>query len=183
MRPSIAIITPNTLAAIGLSDIIHRMMPGADVCLFAHHAEMVAQGEADEFFHYFISANELLTCATYFLRRQHKTIVLVHGEEAMHLPQGFHTLNVFQSEQDLISDIITLAHRSHSAHGAEPEVVKQASHPQSDSEATEAAHPHLTPREREVLKGIVEGLINKEIAARMGAVSYTHLTLPTILLV
>ena len=176
MRPSIAIITPNTLAAIGLSDIIHRMMPGADVCLFAHHAEMVAQGEADEYFHYFISANELLTCATYFLQRQHKTIVLVHGEEAVHLPQGFHTLNVFQSEQDLISDIIRLAHRSHSAHGAEPEVVKQASRPKSAEEDATIAHPHLTPREREVLKGIVEGLINKEIATRMGVSVATVIT-------
>ena len=41
---------------------------------------------------------------------------------------------------------------------------------------TESLCPRLTPREREVLCGVVEGLINKEIAARMGVSVATVIT-------
>ncbi len=43
-------------------------------------------------------------------------------------------------------------------------------------ERTAPCRPGLTPREREVLKGIVDGLINKEIAARMGVSVATVIT-------
>lgn len=175
MRPSIAIIAPNTLACIGLADIIRRMMPGAEVCTYSHYADMVNSPEADQYFHYFVSSAELMLGASYFLQRQHKTIVLVHGDEACHLPQGFHTLNVFQSEQELVRSIIALAKRAHGARGREPEAVRQAQQVPFTERQSEST-PHLTPREREVLKGIVEGLINKEIAARMGVSVATVIT-------
>lgn len=172
-QPAIAIIVPNTLAGIGLADIIHKMMPGAEICLFNRFAELVASPDADAFFHYFVSSQEVLAGASYFLQCQHKTIVLTHGDESGHLPQGFHTLNVYQSESDLVCSILSLANRSHKGRGAEPEVVKQArSHARSEAKPM----PRLTPRESEVLRGVVEGLINKEIAARMGVSVATVIT-------
>lgn len=172
-KPAIAIIVPNTLAGIGLADIVHKMMPGAETCLFNHFAELAACPDADAFFHYFVSSQELLAGASYFLQRQHKTIVLTHGDESGHLPQGFHTLNVFQSESELVCSILSLANRSHKGRGAEPEVVKQA---RGHSDTDGKSMPRLTPREREVLCGVVEGLINKEIAARMGVSVATVIT-------
>ena len=174
MKPAIAIITPNTLAGVGLADIIQRMMPGADTCLFTHYTELANHPDADTFFHYFVSASEVLKGASYFLSRQHKTIVLLHGEEAGHLPQGFHTLNVFQSEKELVRSILSLAHRSHGAKGAEPEPVRLAR--ETRHEEGKPTPPRLTPREREVLRGIVEGRINKEIAACMGVSTATVIT-------
>lgn len=173
MKPAIAIILPDTLAGVGLSEIIRRMMPGAEIHLFPHYAELEAHPEAETFFHYFVASQEVLAGATYFLQRQHKTIVLVHGEEAGHLPQGFHTLNVCLPEDELVRSILGLAGRSHKAHGTEPEAVRQA---QTQRGPAQDAAPKLTPREREVLKGIVEGLINKEIAARMGVSLATVIT-------
>ena len=111
--PAIAIVTPNTLAAIGLAEIIHRMMPGADTCLFPRFSDLAERGDADVFFHFFVSPSEVLAGAAFFLRRQHKTIVLVHGEEKGQLPQGFHSLNVFQGEGELVRSILALARRSH----------------------------------------------------------------------
>lgn len=172
MKPAIAVISPDTLAAIGLSDIVRRMMPGAEIVLFRSYAALQADSQADAFFHYFVAASEVLAGAAYFLARQHKTIVLVYGSDSGHLPHGFHTLNVCLPETELVRTILMMAHHSHGAHGQEPEVVRQASR-QPDAAVGEKV---LTPREREVLKGIVEGLINKEIAARLGVSLATVIT-------
>ena len=77
-----------------------------------------------------------------------------------------------------MDSIIALASTSHNQHGAEPAVFKEAQQAPNRTDAETGDHntPHLTPREREVLKGIVDGLINKEIAARMGVSVATVIT-------
>ena len=59
-HPAIAIVAPNTLASVAFTDIIHRMMPGAEICLFSHFAELNQAENRDAFFHYFVSAAEVL---------------------------------------------------------------------------------------------------------------------------
>lgn len=169
MHPHIAIVIPNTLAALGLADIIHRMMPGAELRIFAHAAELTASEEVDRYFHFFVSSQEVIAQPSFFLQHQHKTIVLVHGEEAGLLPKGFHTLNVYQEEKVLIHSIMMMAHTSHRQKGVEPDVVRQA-------ETAPASHPQLTPREREVLTGIVKGQLNKQIAEDLGVSLATIIT-------
>lgn len=169
-NPQIAIIIPNTLAAIGLTDIVHRMMPGAEIRTFAHAAELLADAACEEYFHYFVSSQEVVSSPAFFLQHQHKSIVLVHGDEAGLLPRGFHTLNVYQSETALLHDIMLMAHRSHHMNGAEPPAVRQA-----EANADNAT-PILTPRETEVLTGVVQGLLNKEIAERLGVSLATVIT-------
>ncbi len=157
-RPQIAVVVHNTLAGLGLAGIIEKMMPGAEVCLFNDYADLTASGQTESFFHYFISSRVLLGNADFFLVRRHKTIVLVYGDETGQLPQNFHTLNICLSEELLVRDLLLLAGRSHGQGDARPEPVRRV----SVSEATS-----LTPREVEVLRLIVSGLINKEIAARL----------------
>ncbi len=170
--PQIAVVVPNTLAALGMADILHRLMPGAEVTLFNGAEELAGSEHSDDFFHYFVSASEVLLTAQFFLARQQKTIVLVHGNDAGQLPKGFHTLNVYQDEKQLIRSIVQLAQRSHHAHGDAPEAVRQAEHHNAASQD----EPQLTPRERDVLRGVVEGLINKEIATRLGVSLTTVIT-------
>lgn len=99
-RPAIALIIPNTLTALGLSGLLTRMVPHAEIALFHDFREAEAETERGKaFFHYFTTAPVLLNHAAFFLRHQQKTIVLVHGDDVRHLPQGFHTLNVLQSEK------------------------------------------------------------------------------------
>lgn len=79
------------------------MVPHAEIALFHDFREAEAETERGKaFFHYFTTAPVLLNHAAFFLRHQQKTIVLVHGDDVRHLPQGFHTLNVLQSEKELV---------------------------------------------------------------------------------
>ena len=173
MKPAIAILIPDTLAGIGLSDIIHRMMPGAETVLFSSFTDLEQYPEADAFFHYFVSAQVLLSSASFFLKRQHKTIVVVQGDESRMLPKGFHYLNVLQTEKELVRNILQLAQSSHGAHGRPPEVVQMAQCPKPEEQ--EGA-PLLTLRECDVLRGIVQGFINKEIAENLGVSVATVIT-------
>ena len=155
-RPLIAVLTPNTLAGLGLSGIIGRMMPMADVRLFPNFQALRTAG-AEAYLHYFVSARVLMESAAFFLARRQKTIVLLHGEERGHLPAAFPTLNVYQSEKDLVRSILRLAESGHSRH---PEALRRTHDGKQPSP--------LTPRETEVLRLVASGLINKEIAARLG---------------
>ena len=173
MKPAIAILIPDTLAALGLSDIIHRMMPGADTVLFSNFADFIQTPDSEFFFHYFVSTPVLLSDASFFLQRQHKTIVVVHGDEARMLPKGFHFLNVQLSEKELIRSILMLAQRSHEKQGHMPDVVRQAQQLEVNNECPA---PKLTVRECDVLRGILQGLINKEIAEQLGISLATVIT-------
>ncbi len=151
--PHIAIISPNTLACLGLSGIIRSMMPEAEVSIFSD-LKTLKESDRGQFFHYFIASRILIEDAAYFLERRRKTIVLLHGQENICLPAGFHTLDVNQSEQQLVRSFLRLAQTAHGAHPPGG----NADHPTG---------PQLTPRETEVLRLIVSGLINKEIAHRL----------------
>lgn len=174
MHPKISIVIADTLSRIGLAEIIRKMMPGVEIVSFSSFDELDESEERDAFFHYFVSAKIVLSGAAFFLRNQHKTIVLVHGDEGKLLPSGFHLLNVLQSEADLVRSIWTMAERSHGRHGAPPAAVREAKgsrwqiHPEPKTD--------LTPRECEVLKWIVNGLINKQIAEKMGVSLATVIT-------
>lgn len=150
---------------MGLKSIIEKMMPGARIALF-NRAEELKQTGSDDFFHYFVSSRVLLGDAVYFLERRHKTIVLVHGDESGHLPQQLHTLNVCQPEGALIKSIYELAEQAHRIKRHTVNGVPKR---------TDEMHPLLTTRETEVLRLVVSGLINKEIANRL------NVSLPTVI--
>ena len=173
MNPAIAILLSDTLAGIGLSGIIQRMMPGAEIVLYSSFSELEQDPEAQRFFHYFVSTQVLLSSAAYFLKHQRKTIVVVHGNESRLLPKGFHFLNAQQSEKELVHQIMALANQSHAAHGQLPDIVRMAQRPVDDEDKTKAK---LTARECDVLRGVVQGMINKEIADQLGVSVATVIT-------
>lgn len=171
----IAIIEENTLAAIGLAGIIRQMMPAIDVCLFTEMAELVQAEEEEPFHHFFVSTRALTAGASFFIARGRHTIVLTHGAEVSSVPCDFPTLNVCQSEGQLTRAILRLAEKSH-AHAA--------GHPYAspDHAGQRPAPPHplpagsqtpLTPRETQVLRGVVLGQLNKEIADSLGVSTAT----------
>lgn len=157
-KPKIAIIEPNTLAALGLAGLIEQMMPMAEACLFHDFDEMQEAG-AENFFHYFIASSVLMEHAQFFLEHRRQTIVLIQGQQAGQLPSDFRMIDVSQSSDHFVRAFMQMEQAAHGAHRPQPEPVRRAQAPLSENP--------LTPRETEVLRLIVSGLTNKEVAARL----------------
>lgn len=151
-HPEIAIIDPNTLSCMGLEALLEEIIPMATIRVFRSFGELV-DDTPDMYAHYFVSAQIYFEHTAFFLERRPRAIVLAGGEN---LPQlsGVPTLNIYQSEKDLVKSILRMHEHGH--HGGK--------HPQG--EATVNSHD-LSAREIEVLKLITKGLINKEIAEKL----------------
>ncbi|MBP3227694.1 MAG: helix-turn-helix transcriptional regulator [Bacteroidaceae bacterium] len=169
MSPRIAIISPDTLAAIGLGTLIEEMMPAGEVCLYASLEELAQQthadynAAADPFVHYFISAGTLLSHARFFLPRRHKTIVLAHGAELSALPEGFRTVDTHLPRPELLRALAGLHHNAHGPHSAHP-----LPRPTTSSTDENTKKSLLTRRETDVLRCLVRGLTNKGTAEALG---------------
>ena len=151
-HPEIAIIDPNTLSCMGLEALLEEIIPMATIRVFRSFGELV-DDTPDMYAHYFVSAQIYFEHTAFFLERRPRAIVLAGGEN---LPQlsGVPTLNIYQSEKDLVKSILRMHEHGH--HGGR--------HPQG--EPTVNSHD-LSAREIEVLKLITKGLINKEIAEKL----------------
>lgn len=165
--PQIAIIDANTLACIGLRSVIERLIPIASVNTFSSFQSMKESGDAEHYFHYFVSLQILLEQTQFFLQMQHKTVILISGAASASLiHKGFHTLNISQPEGLLIKQILKLHQSGHGAgHGHHPI-------PLEDQQTEKAT---LSKRESEVLVCVVKGLLNKEIADKL------NISLPTVI--
>ena len=173
----IAIIDENTLAAIGLAGIIRQMMPAIEVCLFTEMAELIQAEEEEPFHHFFVSTRALTSGASFFIARGRHTIVLTHGAEVSSVPCDFPTLNVCQSEGQLTRAILRLAERSHAQAAGHPHAHACPAHagqrPTPPHPLPAGSKTPLTPRETQVLRGIVLGQLNKEIADSLGVSTAT----------
>lgn len=154
MNVRIAIIDTNTLAIIGLKQVLESVMPIMEIDTFSSFDELIG-ADPDSYFHYFTDISIVLQHMDFFRERVHKTIVLTKSYTANSQIAFFHSLCVNQSEQKFIKDLLMLVQSAH-AHGRHlPRVDK--------SDDTRM----LSPREAEVLTHMAYGLTNKEIADKL----------------
>lgn len=152
-RPKIAIIDPNTLAALGLKAILQDALPIMDVATLGSFAELAAN-QPDTFFHYFVATNIVLQNRQFFNERRNKTIVLTPSLDSDTQLSGFHCLCVNVPENQLVKSLLALEQSAH-AHGRNlPPMPPQP-------------RTLLSDREIEVMALIVRGYINKEIADKL----------------
>lgn len=161
--PLIAVVLTDTLAAMGLAELVRRLMPGAEVRIAGGVEELAAGGEV--FFHFFTDACTLLSQAPFFWRGSHAPSCWFTATRRAACRRGS-TRSTCGSEEELVRDFVRLAGRAHGARGSEPEAVRRAR--QGAGRA-----PQLTARETEVLQLVVKGHINKQIAALMGVSTAT----------
>lgn len=166
--PRIAVVTSNLLTGLGLRSLLERIIPLGEVVLFGsleelQHLEAPASGAdgaeppgGGPFYHYFVTPGIYLADPAFFGRRRTRTILLTDGMAQQQFA-GVHCLNVCQREQELVRDILRMHQGAHgSGHGVTPD---PAGHPPAEL---------LTAREQEVLRLVVRGLLNKQIAAELG---------------
>ena len=153
-RPKIAIIDPNTLAAVGLKQLLQNVMPIMTIDTFGSFAELEANNP-DHYFHYFVSMNIVLENRQFFSEHRQKTIVLTLSLDTTSQLSEFHSLCINVPENELVRSLLMLEQHAH--HGGRnlppmPQALQRKI---------------LSDREIEVMSLIVQGLINKEIADRL----------------
>ena len=154
-HPKIAIIDPNTLAAMGLRQLLQSAMPFIEVDTFSGIDGMTALGSAP-YIHYFVIVDVFWVNKTYFSQLRRQVIILTHTESQQELLPGFHLINVNVSEDELTRQILKLQQHGH----------KDGRNLPDSSKAT-MQKKMLSDREAEVMVLIVKGYINKEIADRL----------------
>ena len=153
-RPKIAIIDTNTLAAMGLKQILQNVMPIMTVDTFGSFAELQS-AHPDTYFHYFAAMSIVLEHKDFFQAHHRKTIVLTLSLDTMSQLSDFHCLCVNVPEQQLVRSLLSLQQGAHSEGKNLP--------PMPDI----ISRKILTDREIEVMSLIVQGFINKEIAEQL----------------
>ena len=153
-RPRVAIIDANTLASMGLKQILQNVMPIMTVDTYGSFAELQS-GHPETYFHYFAAMNIVLEHKDFFLARRRKTIVLTLSLDTMSQLSEFHCLCVNVPEPQLVRSLLAL---QQGAHGKGenlppmPDIIQRKI---------------LSDREIEVMSLIVQGYINKEIADKL----------------
>ncbi len=150
-RPKIAIIDSNTLATLGLKQILQNVMPIMTVDTYGSFSELCSNNP-ESYFHYFVSMEIVLRNRPFFLERRHKTIVLTLSLSDASQLSDFHSLYINQPEHLLIKAILALQQHAHAKGKNLPKMPKVLE------------QKILTDREIEVMSYIVQGNTNKEIA-------------------
>lgn len=161
-RPQIAIVDGNILAVLGLKELLQRVIPIMNIQTFGSFAELKANAP-DSFVHYFVETTIVLSNLKFFSERRRKTIVLSASVHANSQVLGFHNICTRQSEQGLISQLLSLEQMAH-AHGHNLPPI-----PKSGQDTV------LSEREAEVLSLVVQGKINKAIAEEL------HISMNTVI--
>lgn len=152
--PKIAVVDPNTLAVMGMKQLLQDVIPIMEVRAFGSFEEL-EQAEPDTFFHYFVAQSVVVANRQFFLERRMKTIVLTLAHDPSTQLSGFHSVCVSVPEEQLVRSLLMLEQHAH-AHGRNLPPMSQA-----------ISKKVLSDREIEVLSLIAQGYLNKEIADQL----------------
>ena len=153
-RPKVAIVDANTLAVLGLKQLLQNVVPIMTIDTFGSFSELEA-AHPEQYAHFFVAMDIVVTHRNFFLERQHKTIVLTLSLSETSQLHDFHSLCINQPEPQLIRQLLMLqqhAHRGGRNMPPMPDILQRKL---------------LTDREIEVMSLIVQGYINKEIADKL----------------
>ncbi|MBQ9525484.1 MAG: helix-turn-helix transcriptional regulator [Bacteroidaceae bacterium] len=151
-----AVIDSNVLTCMGLQHLLGRLLPMADIQVYSSAKELMEHGDMSGFLHFFVSSNIYFQQPNFFRQFPKKTIVLVKGDMQI---KDVHTLNICQSEKQIVSDIMALQHMGHD------HAINMAR--QIDQKEV------LSSREVEVAILLCKGYINKEVAQQLNLATTT----------
>ena len=153
-RPKIAIVDANTLAVLGLKQMLQNVMPIMTVDTFGTFGELEGN-QPEQYYHYFVAMNVVLEHMAFFQTQRKKTIVLTLSRDKMSQLSEFHSLCINVPENELVRSLLALEQHAHGQGRNLPTLPKALQ------------QKILSDREIEVMSLIVQGYINKEIADRL----------------
>lgn len=166
MRPLMAILCQDTLAVMGLRQMLQSVMPAIEVEAFDSVTQLKLAGE-ERYIHFFVYVGILLSDRQFFLERRKKTIVLTTLDEQAGQIPDFHCIRITVPESQLVRAFIALEQYAHPQGRHLPVLQEHKSSP---------ATKRLSARELDVLRLIVKGFINKEIADQLNISLTTVIT-------
>ena len=161
MTPCIAIIDRNTLSGIALRSLLWETFGNVEIHLYNTMERFVADSNR-HFIHFFVDSDILFRYIDEFVTLKNQTTVLYEGAGAKFIKEGFNVLDLSLGEGELKNKIM------------QTQLVSRYEQ-QTDEGRRRNAGNELSPREQEVLVLMVKGLINKEIAEKLGV------SLPTVI--
>jgi DNA-binding CsgD family transcriptional regulator len=156
----IAIVDPNTLAVLGLKQLLQEVLPIIGVDAYGSMSELMVN-HPEQYMHYFVAMNVVLENMAFFSQRKRQTIVLTLSRGNNSQLGDFHSICVNVPESELVRELLLLQHTGHGDGRNMPPM------PHSQQKT-------LSDREIEVMSLIVQGFINKEIADKL------HIGLATV---
>ena len=154
-RPKMAIVGSNTLALIGLRQLLQSVSPMLEIDTYGSFAELSAN-QPDQYFHYFVSTDILLSELSFFQERKRKIIVMTTAQTETLQLTGFNSIYINLPEKLLVHSLLQLIQHGHGDARNMPTMVKEP-----------VRQDILSRREIEVMSLIVQGYINKEVADKL----------------
>ena len=167
-KPRIAIIGSNILSSIGLKSLLEKVIPFAEISIFADLNNTEEDGSG-RFFHYFVTPDVVENHLNFFMEHRKKTIILTDGQPSG-ICSSFHCILTNVSQASLLKQLLILQQMVHSNYARFPKQVAEALNDKDRQESIK-----LTKREIEILQDIARGKSSKEIAEKR------HISLSTVL--
>ena len=154
MNPCFAIVDRNTLESTALKEILWELFNHVEIHIYGSMDSFIRDSNR-HFVHFFVSSDMLFSNSEEFETLKHMTTVLADGMNPHLVQSGYRTLDITSGEDEMIDRLMHLQQI-----GLYGEIQTNGSpNPLKDE---------LTEREKEVLRMIVKGLTNKEIAEYLG---------------
>ena len=155
MNPCFAIIDRNTLESTALKDILWELFNHVELHMY-NSIDSFIRDSNRHFVHFFVSSEMLFSDSDEFDTLKHMTTVLTDGKNPNIDQSGCRTLDITASEEEIVTRLMDLQKMGH--YGEMTATVKEMSGSKKN---------RLSDREKDVLRLMVKGLINKEIAKEL----------------
>ena len=153
MTPCIAIIDRNTLGATALRNILWNTFSNVEVHLYNSMDSFIRDSNR-HFIHFFIESDILFKHIDEFITLRKQTTVLSVGRNRRFAEEGFNILDISMSEAEITDRLLHI------------QLISRFEDPQ-EIKRNKGIGEALSSREKEVLKLMIKGLINKEIAQQL----------------
>ncbi len=156
MNPCIAIIDHNTLSSIALQNILTDNFRNVEICAYGTMNDFIKDSNR-HFIHFFVSSDIMFRHIDEFETLRSQTTVLSEGEDRRFCKAGYNVLDISMSENEITGKLLKI------------QLVSRYEDNDLNCRKRERNNgEELSPREKDVLKLMVKGLINKEIAESLG---------------